>query len=170
MVTLMAAVNWGDVGIAVATAVGLSGLLSVMLDAYFTARLRRNELRDVWRRDRLTTAVADYLPAAASVVPLTRTAHYASLDSGGHRIAPAYTEALDARDARMSEVRKLEIPVLLFIGKEHRIAVTTYTRHLDHQLWAAINTEPNVFNDAAAESERLHALMVEAVRADFGIA
>lgn len=168
MLTLIAAIGWDDVG-TVATAVGLSGLLS----AYLTARLKRNELRDVWRRDRLTVAVTEYLPAAASLVFLARTAHYAFHDAKGANETPArseaYVAALDARHARMAEVRRLEIPVLLFIGEQHRAAISAYTYHLDHKFFAAISAPLATFNTDVEEAARLHASAEAAVRADFNI-
>jgi hypothetical protein len=126
MFTYMSAINWGDVG----TAVGLSSIVTAIV----TAVLKLRELRTVWRRDRLTTAVTDFLPAAASVLPLSRTAHYAHKGLGREDATvaqqEAFTEALNLLDQRMAEVRRLEIPVLLFMGMVHREAVSTYTGHL----------------------------------------
>lgn len=165
MLTVIAAINWGDV----LAAVGLSTILNTII----TALLKFRELRTVWRRDRLTTAVADFLPAAASVIPLATTANYAhkGLDREDVTIAQAqkHKDALDALDQRMTEVRTLEIPVLLFMGKTHRQDVLIYTDHLADRLVAGITLDLLSFSDVAKEAETLHKMVLEAVRADFRI-
>lgn len=165
MLTVIAAVNWGDVG----TAVGLSTIISTVV----TALLKVRELRTVWRRDRLTTAVTDFLPTAASLIPLSTTAHYAQKgavrEDATNAQEKAYKEALNALDQRMGEVRRLEIPVLLFMSKVHREAVLTYTAHLADRLVAGVTLDPLSFGDVAKEASTLHDLVLEAVRADFRI-
>lgn len=117
--------------------------------------------------------MTEYLPAAASLVPLARTAHYAFHDATVANETPArseaYVKALNARDARMAEVRRLEIPVLLFIGKRHRAAISAYTYHLDHKLFAAVSAPLATFKNDVEEANRLHASAEAAVRADFRI-
>ena len=81
----------------------------------------------------------------------------------------AYTEALNKLDERMAEVRRLEIPVLLFMRKVHREAVLTYTCHLADRLVAGVTMDPVSFSDVTKEGETLGVMMLEAVRADFKI-
>lgn len=106
------------------------------------------------------------------MVELTRTAHYAWLEPNVQvpsAASEAYIQAIEAWRAKMDEVQRLEIPVLLFIGSRHREAVASYTRHLEHGLYAAIAAEPNQFATQSQEAADHHGVVMGAVRADFEI-
>lgn len=168
---MLAAIDWSQVVVTVATAVGLSGLLSVVLDAYFTRRQRQDELRDVWRRDRLTTVVMEFIPAGRSLLghsKLLYLAYRAATETASPEDRKDYVELDREWSEKLSELRRLEIPTLLFIGEAHRAAIAAYTNHLEG-LWTAARESSAAFDAAQEKAESLHVSMVAAVRADFGI-